>query len=120
MSITTSTISFACKDIEFKDLLRCSFNLNKSEYNVFMFLLKTGKIYTAYRIAAIMHLDRTTIQKAIKKLAEKDLVVRKQENLDKGGYLFHYGINNKDDIKQKMDNIVEKWYDAVLEEIKKW
>ena len=33
-------ITFACQDIEFSDLLRCSFALNKTEYNVMMYLLK--------------------------------------------------------------------------------
>ena len=113
-------ISFACQDIEFKDLLRCSFQLNKTEYNVLMFLLKMDKQYTATDLADIMDLDRTTVQKAIKKLAEKELVIRKQENLDKGGYLFHYQIHNKDAIKERMLGIVERWHGAVVEEIKKW
>jgi len=113
-------ISFACQDIEFKDLLRCSFELNKTEYNVFMFLLKTDKFFHASKIGDIMKLDRTTVQKAIKKLAEKDLVFRQQENLNKGGYLFHYRIKNKEDIKQRMLKIVENWHDEVVKEIKKW
>jgi len=113
-------ISFACQDIEFKDLLRCSFELNKTEYNVFMFLLKTEKRYTATKLGKIMELDRTTVQKAIKKLAEKDLVERHQENLNKGGYMFHYKIKNKADIKQRMQKIVEKWHDEVKKEIKNW
>jgi predicted transcriptional regulator len=113
-------ISFACHDIEFKDLLRCSFELNKTEYNVLMFLLKSDKSYTALKLGDMMRLDRTTVQKAIKRLADKDLVMRKQENLDKGGYIFHYGINNKEDIKQRMQKIVERWHDEVAKEIKRW
>ena len=113
-------ISFACQDIEFSDLLRCSFSLNKTEYNVMMFLLKTDKWFTASKLAKVMELDRTTVQKAIKKLAEKDIVERHQENLDKGGYIFHYRIKNKKDIKERMQKIVEKWYDEVIKEITRW
>jgi predicted transcriptional regulator len=113
-------ISFACQDIEFKDLLRCSFELNKTEYNVFMFLLKTDKEFTATDLADVMGIDRTTVQKAIKKLAEKELVIRRQENLGKGGYLFHYSIYNKLEIKQRMQNIVERWHEEVVKEIKRW
>jgi predicted transcriptional regulator len=113
-------ISFACRDIEFKDLLRCSFELNKTEYNVLMFLLRSNKFYTAIKLGELMELDRTTVQKAIKRLAEKELVTRKQENLDKGGYLFHYGINNRDDIKERMQKIVEAWHEEVVKEIKRW
>ena len=113
-------ISFACQDIEFKDLLRCSFVLNKTEYNVFMFLLKTDKWYSASNLGKIMNLDRTTVQKAIKKLTEKNLVTRHQENLDKGGYRFHYKIKNKLEIKQRMLKIVENWYNEVNKEISRW
>jgi predicted transcriptional regulator len=112
-------ISFACKDIEFKDLLRCSFELNKTEYNVFMFLLKTDKEFTATDLAKIMQLDRTTVQKAIKRLTEKNLVFRKQQNLEKGGYTFHYSIKDRAEIKQRMLNIVENWHNEIVKEIKK-
>ncbi|MEM4397629.1 MAG: helix-turn-helix domain-containing protein [Candidatus Woesearchaeota archaeon] len=113
-------ISFACQDIDFKDLLRCSFNLNKTEYNVMMFLLKTNQSFTTTKLAEVMKLDRTTVQKAIKKLADKEIVSRYQENLDKGGYLFHYKIYNKEAIKERMLQIVNKWHEAVVEEIKRW
>ena len=85
-----------------------------------MFLLKTDKWFTASKLAKVMELDRTTVQKAIKKLAEKDIVERHQENLDKGGYIFHYRIKNKKDIKERMQKIVEKWYDEVIKEITRW
>ena len=113
-------ISFACQDIEFSDLLRCSFELNKTEYNVMMFLLRLDKEFTATNLAKSMHLDRTTVQKAVKKLAEKDLVFRQQRNLDKGGYMFFYSIKNKEIIKDRMQDIVEKWHDQVKKEISKW
>lgn len=113
-------ISFACQDIEFKDLLRCSFDLNKTEYHVFMFLLKKEKSYTAAKLAKTLNIDRTTVQKAIKKLAEKNLVFRQQQNLEKGGYTYHYKIKNKEDTKIRMQKIVEKWYEEVIREIKKF
>ena len=113
-------ISFACQDIEFSDLIRCSFQMNKTEYNVLFFLLVVDKYLTASRIAKEMKLDRTTVQKAIKSLAEKDLVIRHQENLQKGGYLFQYKIKNKAEIKQRMQSIVNKWHEQVISAIKKW
>ena len=32
-------ISFACKDIDKEELIRCSFELNKTEYKLLMFLM---------------------------------------------------------------------------------
>ncbi len=113
-------ITFACKDIEFRDLIRCSFALNKTEYNVMMYLLKTEKEFTASELGEKMSLDRTTVQKAVKKLSEKNLVKRMQVNLDKGGYMFFYKIKNKEEIKNRMLDIVSKWYEEVIKEIKNW
>ena len=113
-------ISFACQDIEFKDLLRCSFHMNKTEYNIMVHLLRTENSYTATQIGKAMNLDRTTVQKAVKKLAEKDIVLRLQTNLEKGGYLFMYRIKDKEEIKQRMLKIVENWNNEVVNQIKKW
>ncbi|MCM2325103.1 MAG: MarR family transcriptional regulator [Candidatus Woesearchaeota archaeon] len=113
-------ITFACQDIEFSDLLRCSFNLNKTQYNVMMFLLRTDKPCTATVLGEKMKLDRTTVQKAVKLLAEKELILRYQDNLDSGGYTFYYKIKDKDMIKQRMLNIVDKWHEEVRKEIDKW
>lgn len=113
-------LTFACQDIEFKDLLRCSFGLSKAEYNVMMFMLVSSMEYTAEKLAKEMDLDRTTVQKAIKKLAEKELVTRHQSNLEAGGYTFFYKIHNKENIKERMKATVEKWHEAVVNEIQKW
>lgn len=113
-------ISFACKDIKFQDLIKCSFELNKTEYNVFMFLITNNKEYPTLDIAKQLHLDRTTVQKSIKSLTEKNLVFRTQQNMEKGGYTFIYSIKDKYDVKKRMMDIVESWYIRVQEEIKSW
>ena len=41
-------------------------------------------------------------------------------NLEKGGYMFIYRIKNKDELKEKMLKIVEKWYDEVINQINHW
>ncbi len=113
-------ISFACRDINFKDLIMCSFELNKTEYNVFMFLISHREDFTTTQIADELGLDRTTVQKAIKSLTDKNLVFRTQQNLEKGGYIFIYSIKDKEDVKKRMLSIVENWYDKVIKEIKSW
>jgi len=113
-------ITFACQDIEFSDLLRCSFELNKTEYNVLMYLLMTEKQFSAADIGKHMKLDRTTVQQAVKKLAEKNLIKRLQQNLGKGGYTFSYCIKDKSNIKDRMLKIVEEWHSSVVSEIGKW
>jgi len=113
-------ISFACMKIELKNLIKCSFELNKTDYDVFIFLMSKNKTMTANEIAIQMVLDRTTVQKSIRRLAEKELVLRQQKNLTKGGYIFIYSIKDKKIIKERMSEIVKKWHDNVQKEIVKW
>ena len=110
-------ITFACKKIKQEDLIRCSFNINKTEYNVFMFVLKRNKSYIVSEIAKNMKLERTTVQKALKNLLDKKLIKRTQKNLSKGGYIFIYKINNKTEIKNKIKKIIYNWYKGAEETI---
>ena len=112
-------ITFFCKKITEEELIRCSFNLNKTEYNVLIFLLRNDKIRTILQISKAMELERTTIQKAIKNLVEKGLTKRTQKNLSRGGYIFLYKPNNKEEIKSKMKELTYKWYKHVEETIDK-
>ncbi len=106
-------ISFACKKIELEELIRCSFNLNKREFAILMYLLKKNKKYTVMGLAKELSLERSTIQKAVKKLVEKGLAMRFQQNLDRGGYNFLYKAKNKGEIKERMKETVRQWYSAV-------
>ena len=84
-----------------------------------MFLLKSNNKINVHGIAKKMNLDRTTVQKAVKRLVKLNLIKRFQKNLEKGGYLFLYQINNKKRIKDKLINIITDWYENVKGEINK-
>ena len=113
-------ISFACMKIELRNLIKCSFELNKTDYDIFIFLISEERSMATSEIARIIGLDRTTVQKSIKRLTEKELVLRTQKNLSKGGYIFTYTIKDKKIIKERMSEIVKKWHDNVQTEISKW
>ena len=106
--------------IELKNLIKCSFELNKTDYDIFIFLISKERSMTANEIAKQIALDRTTVQKSIKRLSEKELVLRTQKNLAKGGYIFVYSIKDKKIIKGRMSEIVKKWHDNVQREINRW
>ncbi|MHA1575358.1 MAG: helix-turn-helix domain-containing protein [Alphaproteobacteria bacterium] len=110
-------ITFSCKKISKEDLIKCSLALNKTEYNLLMFLLKKDRCFTAIQISDLMTLDRTTIQKAISNLVEKGLVKRKQKNISGGGYTFLYLIEDKKEIKNKIKEVIRKWCKGVEEAI---
>lgn len=110
-------IRFSCKKISKKDLLKCTFALNKTEYNVLNFLLKKEGEYTTIQISEPMELDRTTIQKAIRCLVDKKLVNRKQKNISGGGYTFLYTIINRKQIKNRVKKTVRNWCKGIEESI---
>jgi len=113
-------ISFACKQIDLKDLLTCSFSLNKTEYNLFIFLLEQSESLCVSTIGEMSGKDRTTVQKAIKKLLSQGLVEKHQVNLQTGGYTFVYKIKNKELLRSKMLDIIETWHKGVLQSVKEW
>lgn len=113
-------VSFACKQIEFADLVKCSFSLNKTEYDLFMFLLEQNDSLCATSIGELLHKDRTTVQKAVKKLLAQNLVEKHQINLENGGYTFVYKIKNKEYLRQTMLETIHAWHKSVAESIQRW
>lgn len=100
---------FACKKISKEDLVKCSFGLNKTEYKIFSFLISKERNYTAKEIGDKITLDRTTVQKGLSTLTSKELVQKRQVNLEKGSYTFKYSIENKEKIKQRIKKIIREW-----------
>jgi len=113
-------ISFACKEIELKDLIKCSFDLNKTDYVVFDFMMKEEKEFSINEVAEILKFERSSVQKAIQTLVSRDLIFRRQINLEQGGYKFVYSINDKENIKKRIEQIINGWHKKVKEAISSW
>ncbi len=110
-------ITFACKKIRLDEIIRCSFNLNKTEYNMLMFLLRMEKEFDIHTLSKKRGLERTTLQKALKTLLDKKLAKRRQVNIKTGGYFFLYKVENKDLIKKRVLEIIKQWEKSAEEEI---
>lgn len=111
-------IEFACKKIRQEEIVRCSFGLNKTEYDVLTYMLKENNELPISGIAEALNLDRTTVQKAAKTLLRKDLLEREKQGLSGGGYNFLYSAKEKGEIKKRMMSKIKKWSEAVKSEIK--
>lgn len=83
-------IDFACKTIDIRDVLRCSFELTQADLVVLEQLNKTSTKKTSAEIEQKSGLERSTVQRSLKRLTEKKLCERRQENNSEGGYLFYY------------------------------
>lgn len=75
---------------------------------------------TAQEIAKQIRLDRTTVQKSVKNLHEKEIIDKHQVNYTKGGYSFLYSVKSKEHIKEKVMQIVDEWTHNVREHVHKW
>jgi predicted transcriptional regulator len=113
-------VNFVCRIITLEDILRCSFGLNKTEIAIMKYLLEEKEELTIEEVMKKIKRDRTTIQRAVKRLFEKELIKRRQINLDKGGYVFVYSPRAKSELKEKVYKIFESFKEAVGKEIQKW
>lgn len=114
-------INFACTGFEIDEVVKCSLGLSKAEYKLFSFFIKHHEEdFSTEELSSRLKLEKSTIQRGVKKLHEKSLLFRSQLNQSVGGYLFKYRIKNKAEIKKNVYEILDKWNDKFKEELKKW
>lgn len=113
-------IRFACREIGFSELIRCSLNMSKAEYRIFIFMVEREKPLKIKEISKALGIDRTSVQKILKKLMEKGMVKRRQKNLEGGGYLYIYSIQKKEEIKEWILQKMEEWMENAKESVRKW
>jgi predicted transcriptional regulator len=114
-------IDFACKTFNIENIIKCSLGLTKSEYKILGFFIDNPENYfTSEEISKELSLNLTTIQKAVKKLKERDILIRSQENLNSGGYLFNYKLSSKQNIRNTVKKIIETWSEKVKSSVDSW
>jgi predicted transcriptional regulator len=113
-------LNFICRTIYLEDILRCSFNLNKTELKILKHLLERKEELTIEEIQKKIKKDRTTIQRSVKKLHQKELIHRRQLNLKNGGYVFIYSPKPKKELKEQVFQIFEGFKNSVAKEIQQW
>ena len=115
-----SMIDFACRKFQMQEVIMCSLGLNKLDFAIVTTLLEAKEDMSINEIARKNNIDRTTAQKAIKRLFEKGLIERYQKNLERGGYLFVYRLIGKRALKDKIISIIESWHKSVMKELERW
>ncbi|MDA0525386.1 MarR family transcriptional regulator [Methanococcoides alaskense] len=114
-------IDFACKEFKIKDVIKCALNLTRADMKVLEYFFEEPDNWSkTEQIAILVELDLSTVQRSVKKLHEKGILTRSQNNLDGGGYSFIYKINNKKEIKGLIMGIVSKWAAKVEQELEDW
>ena len=114
-------IDFACKRFSLDEVIKCGLGLTKADFKLMKFYLDNmGEWFTTHGLADELKLNLTTIQRSVKRLYEKGVLLRSQENLDSGGYVFLYKIKLKPALKDLMMKIVNNWVKTVEGELNKW
>ena len=114
-------IDFACKQFNLEDIIKCGLGLTRTEFKVMEYLLNnTHKECKTNSISKKLNLNLTTVQKAVKKLSDKNIINRRQKNLDKGGYVYTYECNSRINIRRIIKDIIRNWSENVEDKIDRW
>ncbi|AEH60562.1 transcriptional regulator, TrmB [Methanosalsum zhilinae DSM 4017] len=114
-------IDFACKEFEIDAVVKCSLNLTRADLQILKYFIENDeKYHTAENISTSLNFDLSTAQKTVKKLHEKQILIRLQSNLDGGGYVFVYKVKSKKEIKDIIMSTVQSWIRRLENELEIW
>ena len=121
MSEANTMIDFACKEFKMSDVIKCALNLTRADLQVTeYFLTQCNEWCNTDCIAKRTGLELSTIQRSVKKLTDKDILIKSQKNLDGGGYSYLYMIKDKEELKKMIMDIVCGWMNKVERELEAW
>jgi len=103
---------------EIKKILRCAFDLTDLEVSITLMLPPEGM--RVKEIQNILKKDRTTIQKSLKILVDKELIFRESKCCVQGkrGRYFVYKSLDRQEIRKRVLTNIDKWYDGLQESVK--
>ena len=92
-----------------EDLLCCAFGLRDSEIAVYLYLVEGPK--TVEEIAVVVEKDRSTVQRVLNRLHKKDLVERRTQSIERGGYYYEYLAKSTDRVRKEILDQLDDWYE---------
>jgi predicted transcriptional regulator len=105
-------------------LLKCILGLNVIESNVFSYIMKNNDV-TTMKLTEVFEKDRSSIQRALIKLTELDVIEKQSISLkeyseksgngekNKRGYLYIYEAKDLGLIKQQLKELLDRWYSSM-------
>lgn len=112
-------IRFACRNFSVDEIVKCGLGLSKADISVLK-KMSDREYHTSLMLAKKLSLNISTVQRAVKKLHAESILERKQENLDEGGYVFHYRLKSNAEIRSAITSIIDSWADGVKKELETW
>jgi predicted transcriptional regulator len=107
-------VNFACKDIDILNVVKCSLGLSKGEVGILKYLVKNnGSFYSTEEISSELDFEQSTVQKCVKKLYEQNILIKKQRNLDGGGYEFEYCSIEISEVRKIIMKNINTWVSRI-------
>lgn len=100
------------------DLIKEAFELSDIELKLFLLIWNSNKQQPIIELSKKIKRDRTTTQKIIKRLLEKDLIIYRQVNLSRG-YRLEYSLLNKERLISKIEAIHKVKLNNYIKALKK-
>lgn len=94
------------------EAIRCVFDLNKLDVNVYKELKKMGES-RADELALFLNKERSTMYRSLEKLTHAGICKKVRRTLTQGGYYYVYQCNNITDVQKKAQNCLDSWYNSV-------
>ncbi len=113
-------IDFACKTFELEEVIKCALGLTRADFRILKWLIECRCWQTSEDLAEETGFNLSTVQRSVKRMSEKNILFRQQNNRDEGGYLFVYRVKSKDHIKSMIIDNVDEWRDRLQEELEEW
>ena len=99
------------------DVLKCVFDLNNLDIDVYNKLKKFGEM-RADELAKKINKDRSTVYRSLQKLACCNLCLKETKNIGRGGYYHIYRWNNISEAKKELEECIDKWYKQMKNTLK--
>lgn len=95
---------------ELKKILKCAFDITDLEVELILSLSENGM--KVKEIQNLVKKDRTTIQKSLKNLLEKNLIFRESKCCIQGkrGRYYIYMPLGREELKKRVRSNIEEWY----------
>jgi len=102
-----------------KDVLKCLFGLGEFEMTVYKGLCKAGTS-RADELAPYLKRDKSTVYRALQKLVLASIVVKETGTLKRGGHFHRYTAVPPEEIREKIKNCTDEWFESVKAAIEKF
>lgn len=111
-------MDFACQEIDVTQVLKCSFALSKAGCSVLKeFLKQPNRVWRSDELAEITGHDLATIQRTLKHLFEREVLIRRQQNREAGGYEYVYELKEEQELITLIKSTLDEWVLQAKQEV---